>query len=144
MITNAGRAGLTLGQLDAVVKANKDTLAQSGLGIAGATDLLTKSLQQGGDNLRKRLLNLGYTVEEQAGLMSEVMAQMHRSGKDIAKGPEGQQLIAQETAKYAENLRILSSITGEDARAKRKQLEQQNQDLAFQQVLACKIHHQKG
>ena len=135
MVVAAGKSGLSLGQLDTIVKSNKENLADFGKGVAGGVDMLVDSLRSGGDGFRKRLLNLGYSVEEQAALMTDVMAQMRRSGREIPNNAAGQAMLAQETAKYAENLRIISSITGEDARAKQKVLEQQNQELAFQQVL---------
>jgi hypothetical protein len=44
--------------------------------------------------------------------------------------------IAKETAEYAENLRIISAVTGEDAKKKMDQVRQRSTELAFQQKLA--------
>jgi ElaB/YqjD/DUF883 family membrane-anchored ribosome-binding protein len=48
------------------------------------------------------------------------------------------QAVAEQTMKYAENLKIIASITGEDAKKKMEQVRQQASQLAFQQKLAQK------
>jgi hypothetical protein len=136
MINNARDAGLTLQQLDVVVKANKESLAALGEGVAGGTNRLAKVLNAGGDDFKKRLFNLGYTMEEQAGLIADVMKDMRQSGRIIPDNPQNNALIAETTKNYAENLRVIANITGEDAKAKMQQARDTANELAFQQKLA--------
>jgi hypothetical protein len=135
MINNAGNAGLTLQQLDIVVKTNKESLASLGEGVSGGTNRLVKVFQAGGDDLKKRMWNLGYNVEEQAGLIADVMKDMRQSGRIIPDNPQNNASIAEATKNYAENLRVISNITGEDAKAKMQQARSAANELAFQQKL---------
>jgi hypothetical protein len=91
--------------------------------------------------MKRQLLNLGYGFEEQAGLVAETMSAMRGLG-----GPLGatNQEIVQQTTKYAESLRLISAITGEDAKKKIEQVRQQNQILAFQQYLTSKSPKQRA
>ena len=61
------------------------------------------------------MLNLGYSLEEIGGLTADVMADLNRGGS-LRYASDGQ--IAQLTAQYSKDLRVLSAITGEDARKK--------------------------
>lgn len=130
------KAGLTVDQFASVLSKNSAALAESGLGVAEGTKRMGGALTAGGDMMRKRLLALGYSVEEQAGLVADTMASMKGSstGKFTATDIE----VAQQTQKYAENLRTISAITGEDAKAKSAAVKQQANQLAFQQKLASK------
>ena len=56
---------------------------------------------------------------------------MARMGQSFDAGK-----LAKETQAYAENLRLIAAITGEDAKAKIKQVEEQNNILAFQNIIA--------
>ena len=133
MIKTAGDAGLTLVQFDRVVKGNSDSLAQSGLGITEASKRMGAALKAGGEPMKREMLNLGFSFEEQAGLVADTMARMRQTGGPLqASNAE----VAEQTKKYAENLRMISSITGEDAKAKYKAAQESANDLAFQQKLA--------
>ena len=136
MINNAGRAGVTLGQLDSIVKTNKDLLAQFGEGVAGGVNRLTTIMNTGGEKFRKQLFNLGYSVEDQASLIAETMRDLKQSGGRIPSGVDANQAVLSQTAKYAENLRIIADITGEDAKSKMAQARNAANELAFQQKLA--------
>ena len=133
MIKAAGEAGLTVTQFDSVVKTNSDSLAQSGLGITEASKKMGAALKAGGDPMKKELLNLGFSIEAQAGLVADTMARMRQTGGPLqASNAE----VAEQTKKYADNLRLISSITGEDAKAKYKAAQDSANELAFQQKLA--------
>jgi hypothetical protein len=138
MIQNAHEAGLTLTQLAGVVAANKEALAASGEGVAGGTNRMVTAIAAGGEAFRKKLLNLGFTVEEQAGLVADTLKDMRGQGQPMNKSPATDALVAEQTQKYAENLRIIANITGEDAKAKMNQVRDQANELAFQQKLAGK------
>lgn len=141
MVKAAGSAGLTVEHFSNVVKKQSSNLALSGLGVtAGAKAMgeVTASFKASG--VRDQLRVLGYSFEEQAELTAEVMASMRKSG---ASGGSTQQ-VADETKKYAENLRLISAITGEDAKKKVAQAAEQNNFLAFQQKMSGKSVEQRA
>jgi hypothetical protein len=74
---------------------------------------------------------LGYGFEEQAEITATVMGNVKRAGQSM-----NSEQLAKETQKYMENLRLVSALTGEDAKAKAKANQDQNQIAAFQQELA--------
>jgi uncharacterized protein YcfJ len=134
MIRVAGQGGLTLQQFDNVVKNNRESLSALGEGTTGGAKRLTSALAVGGDSFRKQMLNMGFSVEEQGSLVSETMASMRQSsGKLMANDAT----IIDQTKKYADNLRIVSDITGEDAKKKQQLIQQQNIQLGVQQKLAA-------
>ena len=114
MIRVAGQGGLTLAQMSSVVKNNTESLALMGGGVATGTKRLSAALEAGGGDFRKKLLNLGYTVEEQAGLIAETAGDMRRAGRDM-RNVTPKELVEQ-SEKYATNLRVLADISGEDAK----------------------------
>jgi hypothetical protein len=126
-------AGLTVNQFAKVVQENSSTLAGSGLGVSGGIKKVGAALKAGGDTMQRSLLNLGYSLEDQAGLVAETMKDMRQSGGPL-KATDTQ--IAAETQKYAENLRIISAITGEDAKQRMARVRDQASQLGFQQKLA--------
>lgn len=131
--TAANNAGLTTDQFAAVLEKNSANLAAAGLGVSEGAKRVGGALRAGGDSMKQQLLNLGYSFEEQAGLVAETMKDMRGSGGPLrASNAE----VAAQTAKYAENLRVISAITGEDAKKKMDQVREQANQLAFQQKLA--------
>lgn len=129
----AGEAGLTLDQFSKVITSNTDNLAALGMGVTEGTKRISGALKAGGDSMKDQMLKLGYSFEEQAGLVAETMKDMRGSGGPLkASNAE----VAQQTMKYAENLRVISGITGEDAKKKMAQVREQANQLAFQQKLA--------
>jgi len=136
----AGAAGLTTDQFAAVVKANAQSLAQSGLGVSEGAVAIGRAMKVGGKEAQQQLLNLGYSFEEQAGLYAETTANMRRA----IGGRVSDQQVAEATRQYAENLRTIAAITGEDAKRKTEEARQQNQILAYQQELAKKTPEQRA
>jgi len=133
-------AGLTVNQFAKVVQENSSTLAGSGLGVSGGIKKVGAALKAGGDTMQRSLLNLGYSLEDQAGLVAETMKDMRQSGGPL-KATDTQ--IAAETQKYAENLRIISAITGEDAKQRMARVRDQASQLGFQQKLAGMDENQR-
>jgi len=129
----AYEAGLTLSQFANVLTKASPDLAAVGMGVTEGSKRMGGAIAAGGSAMKNQLLNLGYSFEEQAGLVAETMALMRQSGGPLTAS---NQVVAQETLKYAENLRVISAITGEDARKKADQVRQQANQLAFQQKLA--------
>jgi hypothetical protein len=136
----AGAAGLRIDQMANVIANNSEKLAASGLGVTGGTKAIGNAMKEGGKEAKQALLNLGYSFEEQAGLYAETAANMRKT----AGGKSSDTAVAEQTRKYAENLRIIAAITGEDARKKTEAVAQQNQILAFQQELAKKSPEQRA
>jgi len=134
-MANAGLAfKLTLPEFADVVKASSENLASLGISTTEAA----KRMGEIGNVMRKdktslELQKLGFTFKEQAALVADTMSLMRQSGGRLTASDQD---VAEQTKKYAENLRIISSITGEDAKKKEQQVRDQSNELAFQQKLA--------
>lgn len=127
--TAATASGLTIEQFSAVIKKSSGQLAEGGLGVAeGAKKVGDVGRIIKASGVQDKLLKLGVGFEEQAELTAETIANMRRS----SGGALNNQQVAQETEKYANNLKTLSAITGEDAKAKTEKVKQENTELAFQ------------
>jgi hypothetical protein len=130
---SAHKAGLTTDQFAEVLKNQSANIAASGLGM-------TEGMKRLGDvkaamkrsGIEASLMNLGYGFKEQAELVAETQANIARSGAGSGTTEE----VARQTKAYAENLRLVSNLTGEDAKAKMKQVQNENQILAFQNKIA--------
>ena len=127
-------AGMTTEQFSRTIQKNSATFAQAGIGVTEATKLMGGAMKIGGESMKRDMLALGYGFEEQGELMAETMANMRASGKALTAGDQA--AIAQQTAKYAENLKVISAITGEDAKKKMQEAKEAAANLAFQQKLA--------
>ena len=134
MRTASVEAGLNLQQFSNVISKQSGDLAMSGMGVAeGARKVgqVGKIFDANGGYLRKQMQRLGYGFEEQAEITATVMGNVKRAGQSMNSDQ-----LAKETQKYMENLRLISALTGEDAKAKAKANQDQNQIAAFQQELA--------
>lgn len=126
-------SGLTVKQFGDVISSNAVTLAESGLGVGEAARRMGqvgKVLRQ--TNLSDGLLKLGYSFEEQASLTAEVMADFRKAGT-LGKMSDAE--IAKSTADYATNLRVIASVTGEDAKKKVEEARQATAQVAFRTKL---------
>ena len=130
----AGAAGLTVDQFAGVMKNQSVNIAASGLGMTDGAKRIGGALLTGGDKMRKSLLNLGFSFEDQAELVAETMKDMRGVSTGPLKASNAQ--VAEQTQKYAENLRIITAITGEDAKKKMEETRNQANQLMFQQKLA--------
>jgi hypothetical protein len=137
----ASNAGLNLEQFSNVLKKNSEDLGKSGLGVTEGMKIVgrvSKTLKESG--VSTELQRLGFGFEEQASLIAETTANMRRSAGSKSSDAE----IATQTAKYAESLRTIAAITGEDAKKKTEEAKAQNQILAFQQEMAKKTPEQRA
>ena len=134
MRNTAGNAGLTVDQFSTVVKSSTEQLASSGLSVGEASKFTAQVLKSGGKEMKNSLLKLGYGFEEQGQLVADVMKDMRQSSTGPLKATEAQ--VAEQTQKYAENLRIIAAATGEDAKKKMDQARDTANQLMFQQKLA--------
>ena len=112
MRQQAATAGLNMQQFGTVIKDNKESLSSMGMGVTQAAREIAKVsgiLRKG--ELGTQLQNLGYSFEEQAGLAADVSAQLRAAGKEIIPAE-----VARLTLEYGKNLRVITDITGKDAR----------------------------
>ena len=123
----AGAAGVDLATFSKTVKENQGSLEIFGGSMQNGVKRLAnvnQTLKQSG--MEKQLLNLGYSLEEIPGMIATVGAKLTKAG-----GASDTQ-VAQATADYAKNLRLIAEITGEDAKTRSDEVDRKNQDLAFQ------------
>lgn len=138
-IRNAsGEAGLTIEQFSGLIKKESRALAESGQGVVNGAKQVGRVgviFDKEGGKIRSQLLKMGYGFEEQAEMTAKTMATMTRldPNKKVTDAA-----VAEQTQKYAENLRIIAAITGEDAKKKSEETRNQANQLAFQQKLAKK------
>jgi uncharacterized protein YoxC len=137
----ASDAGLSLETFSKITTANAESFGATGLGVTGAakkfadvSNIMSRS------GIQQQILNLGYSLEEYGSLTADVMANLNRTGNLRSVSDEQ---IANITSQYAKDLRIISSITGEDAKKKLAAVRAENDILAFQQKLAEKSPEQQ-
>lgn len=110
----ANMAGLGVAQFSAAISKSRDDLVLMGMGmgeaakqIGGVSRVLRNS------QLGDQLTLLGYSFEEQAGLAASLIANQRAAGDERIRSDEE---IARMTAEYGKNLRIVSDLTGKDAK----------------------------
>jgi len=134
MVNAAQASDLNLTEFADVLKSSGSTLAQSGLGMTEAAKQMGdvgKAMKSQGITAQLKLL--GLTAKEQAEAVAGTMAQMRQTGQDLRGiAPE---VIATQTQRYAENLKIIAAITGEDAKKKEAQVKEEANRAAFQAKL---------
>ena len=109
-------ANMGLEEFNRIIVDNAKDFSAAGLGMSEAAKRfagVSKAMSDSG--LREQIGNLGYSFEEFGGLTADVMARLGTSGQLNFKSD---QEIGQLTVEYAKNLRLISNITGEDARKK--------------------------
>ena len=123
-------AGLGLKEFSEVVSKNKIELNKLGLSggeaaarLSGGMGAATTTIGKSGQNLRKEMQKMGFMYEDQGEIFTAFMAQQQAAGKlrnmsdvEVAKG----------TREYATNLKVISDLTGKDAK---KLLERANSEM---------------
>jgi hypothetical protein len=128
---------LRLEDMAKVVKEHSQAFAENGIGIEAATKTVgnvARMFASTSGTLAKtdrQLLALGFSYEEQAGLAAETLAKMKQgaNGRDISD-----RQVAEATKNYAENLSLLKTLTGEEAKTKMDATRQANATLQFELV----------
>jgi hypothetical protein len=136
----AQQAGLTMAQFSDTVAKNADTLAASGLGVSGGAEMLSRSMRHLDDangKTRRQLLNLGYTFEEQGDLFAQTMSIMRMANDPKIKD---ERAVHDATMQYAQNLRVLADLTGDDAKKRMENAKQMMYEAAFRNKLN-EIYH---
>jgi hypothetical protein len=132
MITAASDGGMTMDQFSHAVSANKEIFANSGLTVAEGSKKMAASMKAGGEGFRNSMFALGLSMEDQADLTAKTMAIMAGSSGKLNAAPKE---IAEQTQEYAKNLKLLSSLTGEDAKTKQASIQKANDNLFMQQQI---------
>lgn len=116
----AHNANMSLVDLSKIVSQNKDTLNKMGLAggeaavkLAGAMGVASKETKKGAMTMRDEMFKMGYSYEEQGAIFSSFMANMQVAGKLRAMND---QQVAEQTRKYATDLKVISDLTGQDAK----------------------------
>jgi len=132
LMDQAKTAGVDMGTFSKTLKENSESVALFGGGmINGARRIADVGKIINSSGISSRLQNLGYSLEEIPGLVAKVGADMARSGK----GATSQQ-VAEATESYARNLRLIASVTGQDAKTRMAEQEAKSRSLRFQQELS--------
>jgi muramidase (phage lysozyme) len=122
-------SGLTVEQFAKVTSSSKDALMKTGLGISEGSKRLVAAMQKGGEPIRNGMLALGFSMEEQAEMYAETMANMAGPrGKLVASDTE----VAAQTAEYARNLRLMSDLTGKNIKQLQEEGAARTSDAAMQ------------
>jgi len=128
------QSGLTQEQFTKVIADNRDKLAEAGYGITEGTRIVgrvterfAKDLGKSGQTLQREMLNLGVSIEEQAGLTADVVANFKRMG-----GSATDSEVAQAVGDYAKNLRLIAELTGDDAKKRMEQAKGVAEEYSFQ------------
>jgi len=120
-------AGMDLGMLSNVFKTNTEQFANSGLGMTAVMERFAGARSRSiADGFQKQLLNLGYSVEQQGGLMAQVFQQLGRSGKAQTATSEE---IAKQTLEYGKTLKVITELTGADAAKRMQEAGRQMQEV---------------
>jgi hypothetical protein len=82
--------------------------------VAAGMKALTTTVGRSGNNLRDEMLAMGYTYEEQGQIVAQMGAQMKAQGQNIKSLAPAE--LARQTKEYATNLKVISDITGQDAK----------------------------
>ena len=142
MVKAASNSQLTLTEFSDVLKASSPELASLGIGVTDAAKRMGEvGVVMRREGITASLKNLGLTAKEQAEAVASTMAQMRQGGNQFSASNE---VVAVQTQKYAENLKIIAAITGEDAKKQEAKVRDEANRLAFQQALAGKSSEEQG
>jgi hypothetical protein len=133
MIDAAGQSGLTVGDFNKAVMNTRESFLLFGGTLTGGIEKVSAVSGRFSEGIRKELLNLGYGLQEQVEHTAEYMNMLARSGNLAGKS---QQDLADESAQYMKNLRVITSITGEDAKKAQARARAASEQAAVQAKLA--------
>lgn len=127
--TAATDGSMTLSQFADVITRHTGDIAQAGLGITEGAKRIGGALAAGGSSMRRELFNLGFSFEEQGGLVAETMRMLAAGGEPLRISNRE---LSIQTTEYARNVRLLAAYTGEDLRKKADEARKQEGFLALQ------------
>jgi len=116
----AHSAGLGISDFSKVIANNREVMRELGMAGGEASALLSRAMgtaattvRKSGLSLRDEMFKMGYTYEEQGAIFTSFMANMQMAGKLRAMSDAQ---VAEQTRKYATDLKVISDITGQDAK----------------------------
>ena len=122
----AADAGLDVEQFANAIKNSREDLSMMGLGLGeGAKRMGAVNKELRNSEFGTQLQKLGYSMEEQAQLTAQVMANNNAAGE---KRRLSDTAIAAQTAQYGKDLKVLADITGEDAKKAQEKARLQSQE----------------
>jgi hypothetical protein len=128
-------AGLTVEQFSSAVKNTAPLLAEAGYTVsdgakmmAGVTSQFAKTTGRSGQTLQREMQNLGFGFQEQAELSAQIISDLRRTGTGSTTTNRA---VAEATLDLAKNMRIVATITGEDAKQRMDQAKKQAEQYAF-------------
>ena len=129
------QSGLTQEQFTKVISDSRHQLAEAGYGISEGTRIVGRVTQRfatdigkSGKTLQREMLNLGFSIDDQATLVAETLANIRRVGGD----PNDARAVATATAEYAKNLRLIAELTGDDAKKRMADAKGVTDEYSFQ------------
>lgn len=130
-------AGLSVKDMAKVVVENKEALVSFGGTLANGAEKVTKAYSNMTDAQRRQLMNMGMTVQDQLSATADYMDVLARAGTLRMKSD---QQLATESYSYMQNLKTISAITGEEAKAAQKRAK----DAATQSMVQSKLQQMGG
>ena len=122
----AADAGLDVEQFANAIKNSREDLSMMGMGLGeGAKRMGAVNKELRNSQFGTQLQKLGYSMEEQANLSAQVMANQNAAGN---KRILSDAAIAAQTAQYGKDLKVLADITGEDAKKAQEKARLQSQE----------------
>ena len=122
----AADAGLDVEQFANAIKNSREELSMMGMGLGeGAKRMGAVNKELRNSQFGTQLQKLGYSMEEQANLSAQVMANQNAAGN---KRILSDAAIAAQTAQYGKDLKVLADITGEDAKKAQEKARLQSQE----------------
>lgn len=117
----ANDSGIGILNFTKAVTNSREAITDMGLTGGEAAKILSKGLMglakttgTGGKIIRDELRALGYSYEEQGEIMALFMTQQRRAGVNLENLAPAD--LARGTEQYAKNLKLLSDLTGQDAK----------------------------
>lgn len=117
----AHSSGVTMDVFSKIVMSSGEEIRNMGLNqadgaraVADGMKALTTTVGRSGNNLRDEMLAMGFTYEEQGQIVAQMGAQMKAQGQNIKNLAPSE--LARQTKEYATNLKVISDITGQDAK----------------------------
>ena len=120
MAANAMTAGVGINVFGDAIKEARPYFSSMGTTVGQATALVStglasmaKTTTKSGVSVRDSLFALGYSYDQQAVVLAQYMAQQKAFGVNLASIAPAS--LAEGTADYARNLKVLNDITGQNA-----------------------------
>ena len=124
MRMTAVKSGMTIDQFAASVRRSDQYLRNMGASLAGASQRVVevsqyfdRDLGGGAGKLRREMLALGYSYEQQYELTAQYLANLQATNTQDQLALMNEKDLAKNTRQYAEDLKVLAAFTKEDAQA---------------------------